>query len=199
MTNVIKRVRWALPVGAAVLSLAACTAQTTGSPSGTAENSGSASSAPATTGSSANSGVAGLNACDLLTAEEVVQFKAQGPGKAQDTQTSGATSACGWLGRSSTDRSVSFAVLVRGSQGIDELQSQAQTSGGTVTNGSLNGREARQASLASGGCILALKVGKDSRVDLSVVIGGVTDPTEACQIASKLGNIVEPKLPPEAN
>lgn len=197
--NVFKPVRWALPVAVVVFSLAACTTQTAGNPSGTGENGSSASSSPATAGSSANSGVAGLNACDLLTSEEVVQFNAQGPGDEQDTKTSGATSACGWLGRSSTDRSVSFGVLVRASQGIDELQTQAQASGGTVTTGSLNGREARQASLASGGCILALKVGEHSRVDMSVVIGGVTDSTEACQVASKLGNIVEPKLPPEAN
>lgn len=198
MTNVIKRARWALPVAAAVLGLAACTSQTAGNANPTGANGPSNTPAPATTGSSAD-GLAGLNACDLLTSAEAAQFKAQGPGKVQDTQTSGASSACGWTGRSADDRSVSFGVLVRGSQSIDDLQTQAQSSGGTVSSGTLNGRDARQAKLASGGCILALKVGPDSRVDLSVVIGGVTDPTEACDIASRLGNVVEPKLPPEAN
>lgn len=197
--NVIERARWVLPVAAvAILGLAACTSQTTGSPSGTGENGGTASSTPATAGSSANSSIADLNACDLLSSEDVTQFKAQGPGQPEDTQTSQATSACRWLGRSSTDRSVSFGVLVRANQGLDDLQRQTQSSGGTITEGALNGRDARQASLTSGGCILALEVDQGSRVDLSVVIGGVTDPTEACQIASKLGNIVEPKLPPEA-
>lgn len=197
MTNLMKPFRWALPLVGVALGLAACTTQQTGNPITTGETSPT-NSAPATSAGAAN-GIANLDACELLTTEDAAQFQAQGPGQEEDTRTSGATSSCGWHGRSSTDRSVSFGVLVRASQGIDELQNQAQASGGTVTAGSLNGRDARQAKLASGGCILALKVGADSRVDMSVVIGGVTDPTESCQIASDIANIVEPKLPPEAN
>ncbi|GAA5171163.1 DUF3558 family protein [Amycolatopsis dongchuanensis] len=161
-------------------------------PSSTATASQSAS--PSSDTAEADSTLAAVQPCTLLTSQDIVQFKGQGPGKAEDTQTSGATSACGWLGRSADDRSVSFGILIRAAQGVDELQ----PIGGAIRNGTVNSRTARQLASNDGGCTLTLKVGERSRVDISVVVGGQVDPTEACQIASNIANIIEPKLPPEA-
>ncbi|WP_236790084.1 DUF3558 family protein [Amycolatopsis sp. GM8] len=148
------------------------------------------SSANASTGQDET--LAAIKPCDLLTAQEAAQFKAQGPGQVGDTQASGSTSACGWHGRTADDNSVSFGVDIRATQGIDELRAN----GGTVTDGKVNSHAARQLQTVNGGCILSLRVGPKSRVDISVVADNAA---QSCQIASDIANIIEPKLPPEAN
>lgn len=160
---------------------------------GAAGTSGSAPSSSSSGGTDQT--LAAVKPCELLTDQEVSQFQAQGSGAPDDNQAAGSTSSCGWHGHSSDDRSVSFGIDIRAEQGLDELRAN----GGTISNGKVNSRDARQLQTPAGGCILALGVGPNSRVDISVVVGGAPNATESCQIASSLGNIVEPKLPPEAN
>lgn len=133
-----------------------------------------------------------MDACDLLTDQEATQFKADGPGSPDSSGTTGATSACQRSGRSANDSSTSFTVSVRAQQGLSDINA----SGGTLTTGSLNGRPAAQfVSNIGAKCLVALGVTKTSRVDITFVIGAGTEPTEACQTASNIANIVEPKLP----
>jgi hypothetical protein len=136
-----------------------------------------------------------MKPCDLLTSQEAAQFDAQGPGQVGDTQASGSTSACGWHGRSADDASVSFGIDIRATQGVDALRAN----GGTITDGKVGSRTARQLQTVNAGCILALAVTPSSRVDVSVVVVGDDNSTQSCQIAGNIAAIVESKLPPEAN
>ncbi|MBB2933409.1 hypothetical protein FHX82_000429 [Amycolatopsis bartoniae] len=77
---------------------------------------------------------------------------------------------------------------------MDELRAN----GGTITDGKVNSRTARQLQTVNAGCILTLAVTPNSRVDVSVVVAASPNATEACQIASNIATIIEPKLPPEA-
>jgi hypothetical protein len=183
-------------VAAGTLALTGCTDTQTGGPSpvSTGPSGTSSAAASASNQSGADSALAAVQPCGLLTTAEAAQFQAQGPGQVDDTSAAGSTSACGWHGRSASGQSVSFGIDIRAGQGVDEVQAN----GGQLTDGTVNGRTARQ--LADGNsCILALKVGAHSRVDVSVVVVGDTDSTAACQTASSIANIIEPKLPPEAN
>lgn len=187
--------RYGLVPGAvlAVLCLAACSAQESGNPTPAA---GASSTAANTTANSSQSGgssaLTSVKACSLVSDQEVARFKIQGPGRADAEPAAGATSTCSWIGRSANDSSTSFGVLVRAKQGLADVN----TAGGTATNGKVNGRPAVQfASNIGAKCTVALGVTAKSRVDISYVIGAGSDPTEACQSASDIATIVEPKLP----
>lgn len=182
---------------AGTIILGGCSdAQTGHAVPNTGDGATSQTSAPApSTGTSTDTTLAAIKPCDLLTSQEAAQFKAQGPGQVGDTQASGSTSACGWHGRSASDASVSFGIDIRASQGVDELQAN----GGTISDGKVNSRTARELQTVNAGCIVALAVTPDSRVDVSAVVVGDDNSTQSCQIASNIANIVEPKLPPEAS
>jgi hypothetical protein len=195
MSTVKKHLPLVAAAAAGAIILVGCSdAQTGRAVPGTGVGATSQTSAPpSSTGT--DTALAAIKPCDLLTPQEAAQFKAQGPGQVGDTQASGSTSACGWHGRSASDASVSFGIDIRATQGVDELRAN----GGTITDGKVNSRSARQLQTVNAGCILTLAVTPNSRVDVSVVVVGDDNSTQSCQIASNIANIVEPKLPPEAN
>ncbi|WP_166462511.1 DUF3558 family protein [Amycolatopsis acidicola] len=176
---------------ALALGLAGCSSPETGTPSPVSSQT-VAPAGSSTSDSGGNNPVATLQACDLLTDQEAAQFKAQAPGKPESTDASGAASTCQRNGRSVDDNSTSFTILVRPDQGLDAVN----TSGGTASKGNVNGRPAVQFMSSVGAkCLVALGVTASARVDVTYVIGAGTNATEACQSASQIANIVEPKLP----
>lgn len=183
---------------ASVGALAGCTTATEGAPTSSSPqepSSAESSSTSSTSGSpAADSALAAVDPCSLVTAPEAAQVGGQGPGEVRDASVVGATSECRWHGRTPEDYSLTFGIDIRASQGVDELQAN----GGQITNGKVGTRTARR--LGNGtSCIVTLKVGPKSRVDVTAVVSGVTEPTEPCQIASKVGGFVDPRLPPEQN
>ncbi|HVW39769.1 MAG TPA: DUF3558 domain-containing protein [Amycolatopsis sp.] len=177
----------------AVLVLAGCSTPEAGNPTvATGANSSSPTAAPSSAQSGGSNELASVEACSLFTDQEAAKFKIEGPGKADNEPASGATSTCGWTGRSANDSSTSFGVLVRATQGLADVNK----ANGTATDGNVNGRPAVQFTSNVGAkCLIALGVTAQSRVDISYVIGAGQDSTEACQSASDIASVVEPRLP----
>jgi hypothetical protein len=182
-------------VGAGML--AGCTSSTQGAPTPSGSQQSSGSQGPTATGSSgassspaADATLAAVDPCSLLTTAEATQFGAQGPGEPADTRVAGSTSACKWHGRTASDDAITFGLDIRASQGIDELRAN----GGTITDGKVGNRSARSLPNGNMGCIVTLKVGAKSRVD--VTTSTLDDP---CGVAGKVAGFVEPRLPPEQN
>lgn len=177
------------------LGTVGCSSSTSGTPS-PASSSVNASSPGATstssTGASPADALQSLDACTLLTDQEAAQFKATGPGKLDTTNVAGAASDCRWSGRSSLG-ALAFGVQVRPSQGIDDVNSD----GGQLTKGDVQGRPAAKFATTTGGdCLIALAVSPTARVDVSTLVAGATDSTEACQAADTLAGYVNAKIPP---
>jgi uncharacterized protein DUF3558 len=172
-----------------LFGLIGCSTTQTGSPAPVA---GASSTTPPAASSANANPLEAVQACKLLTNQEAAQFKPEGPGQQASTAASGAASDCEWMGRSSNDSSMAFGVLVRPTQGLNDIN----RNGGTLTEGDVNGRPADKfASNIGGKCLIALAVTPTARVDVSVVIGAGTNSVEPCQVASQIASFAEPRLP----
>lgn len=134
-----------------------------------------------------------VNACDLMTDDEAVTISAGLD--AEDKGSSGAHSVCEWS--TSVDRGVPieeavvFDIATRPTQNVDNLRA---LDGGKVTLGNVGDRKAKQVAedgRIEGTCVLGISVGS-GRVDIGVKARR-TD--RACQVASDVSTIIEPKLP----
>jgi hypothetical protein len=174
----------ALPflIGLAALSVSGCST----SQSGTASPVSSDNAPPSASSSGSATGqpsVAAIDPCGILTAADLAQFGSFNPGKPQTP--SGARS-CAWDGRivNASDPAFAVRIDVRDTAGIND--------GPAGDSAEVNGRPAVQSSLpAAGDCAIRLKMTDKSRVDVDVT--GLVD--KACDVASKLAYIVEPRLP----
>lgn len=143
-----------------------------------------------------------VSACDLLTDDEAATIS-QGL-EAKDLGSAAAHSVCEW--RTSVDRGVPiedglvFDIATRPTQNLEDLQA---LDGGKVTDGKVGQRKAKQIAedgRIKGSCLLGIAVGA-GRVDIGVERvehpGKQSyDVTEkACEDASKVSTIIEPKLP----
>lgn len=181
-----------LPAVAAALLLAGCSDEG-GTPSAT--DTGQPSS-PATQPSSpaSGSGLDGLVACDLLTAEDVKQFGVTTGGKDAGAIGGTGTSGCDWQKPfTGGEGGFGFGLTIRPSQSIESV---VQEEGWTKRPAKFAGRDAvvimeQRQSAAS--CMLALAVGTNARVDVSANGGDTTK--EMCDLAADVATIVEPKLP----
>lgn len=173
---------------AAVIS--SCTATTTGNPSpGVAQSSASSTGAPT---SAASNPVASLKACNLLT-DSAAQQAVPGAGVAEDDgQAGGSSSTCSWTkAASDAERAVTFSVTIRPNQTID----QVNVGSGLSSTGTVNSHQARQVKgvTGEGTCSVSIGVGGTGRVDIFASAG--LDSDQACTIAGKIADSVEPKLP----
>lgn len=178
-------------IAAATLALVGCSAESTGQPTSAAPDSsgGVSSSSPGQAGASQ---LSAMKACDLLTNQELAVMQVQGNGRDQDTAASGATSGCHWSGTAANGAATTLGVSVRAAQGVDSVNAN----GGQVTHGTVNSRPAVQVvENPSATCMISLAVSPSARVDLTFVVVGASDATEACETDNKIANIVEPKLP----
>jgi hypothetical protein len=86
------------------------------------------------------------------------------------------------------DDTLVVALNVRDAQGVDTVND----AGAGKQTGNVNGRPAVKAPLPPAGCVIALGVGSGSRVDVSITAANIQ---QACDIATKVADIAEPKLP----
>lgn len=178
-------------VVAAAFGLSGC--EEGGSPAAgpTSETSASQSATPPPQTSAAAAPTASLDACTLLQRatieKEFADFAPFQEGKREDSSD---VRGCTWYNETETanDPRLQVDVAIRDRQGVKD----AQDAGGGVSTGTLaSGREAAQIPIPSTkGCIIALAVGPTSRVDITV---GVHE--KACDMASAMADLVDPKLP----
>lgn len=188
-----------MPLLAGTLGLTGCTEEpgvANPGPTTAASSESSAPSSPVTQ----DSATAALDPCSLLNTATVgklfpdfTPFKDGEPlqGSDQDETFAGSRS-CGW----NTDRAqatnqrnaLRVTVAIWDKLGVKD----AQDAGGGVTAGALgSGRKAAQIPIPdTKGCIVALAVGENARVD--VIVGSHE---EACDMAAAAADEVDPKLP----
>ena len=179
-------VRAVLASAAAAVLLAGCTTKEPGN-----ATPASTSSAPSTGESSSSSGAAttsSLDPCSLLSASDLASYGTFGEPRKREAF--GARS-CGYLmkAQGASDSHLGVDVNVRDSQGIDTVNDSGK---GTIPS-QVNNRQAVVVPTGNTGCILAMAVGSASRVDISIT--SAADSTKACDTASQVAKIVEPKLP----
>lgn len=167
------------------LGLSACSEEPgVAEPSPTAPGDTTATSVPA------EAPTTQLDACSLLSSAELKEIGNFKDGEVLDT---GGARGCSWNMSESIKFKYRFSidVAVRDRQGIKD----ANDAGGGIQKGKMgSGRKAVLIPTTRlGGCILALAVGETSRVDIAA--NGVEDSKKACDIASQVADIVDPKLP----
>jgi hypothetical protein len=179
---------------AAALAAAACTSTQPGQaapPNETTSATNPASQSPTT------SGLAGLNACGLLTDAEAQQAAPGAPGHTDQGELGGGdTSNCQWNTHATNDSGgVTFSITVRPTQGLKDVYLRtpnAERSDTTSTAG-------RQIALVKNNgagisCFAAIAVGT-GRVDINATTlrGATTE--QMCSIVSKIDDYVELRLP----
>jgi hypothetical protein len=149
---------------------------TTAPPSVSDGSGGSQDASPSST-----SGVANVDACSLLTANEASGL---GLPAAGEKLNAGAKSGCQWDG---SDYSV--GVAVRTDVGLAGVQSN----GGTITTTSVGHHHQAVRLQDDGGCTYVLGISELSRVDVGAT--GNTRGSGECQEALSAARFVEKKLP----
>lgn len=88
---------------------------------------------------------------------------------------------------------VSLRIGVRDKQGVDD----AKDAGGGIQHDEADGRKVARIPIPSGGaCIVAVEITDSSRADIQGLKKGGTEGADAsCELAVKVAQIVEPKLP----
>ncbi|WP_370946089.1 DUF3558 family protein [Amycolatopsis sp. cg5] len=179
-----------LLTAALALSLASCSSKEPGnaSPSTAAKSSPSEtnSSAPGTSGSPTSS----LDSCSLLSAADLSTFGSFGEPE-RSTEGGARTCAYSFKSTSASDGAFTIGVGIRDQQGLAD----ANDAGGGITPGQVNGRKAAQIPIPPYACILALELGDHARADVTVNHVTTKQTQPSCEVASKVADIVEPKLP----
>jgi hypothetical protein len=173
-------------VVAVLLSVAACTSSTSGTPASTANTTQPGNSSPA-----ASSALASMQPCDLLSSNDLSQNQLGSP----TPENLGGARTCRWQNTTANNGDgYTIGVGIRESQGINN----AGTDTDTVTTDNIGSHPGRQLqSTISGSCIIAIGVTNTSRVDVTVNAG--TDPVQGCQLANQFAKLVEPNLPPASS
>ncbi|MQA09651.1 MAG: DUF3558 domain-containing protein [Pseudonocardiaceae bacterium] len=129
-----------------------------------------------------------IDACELLTEQEAQQVGFTEPGEPDDVA---GNPTCDW--RISGEWSV--LVGVRANRGVDDLNlSQYDVEPDPITLGRHEAQ--RGATKERSGCAVWIRVGQSSSVSIGADnSGGVENPKLACERATKVAELVEPKLP----
>jgi hypothetical protein len=182
--------RTVLPLAAIVLVVTGCTSTQAGTPSPAATTSSGAATSGTSPAGPGGATTTSLDPCSLLLASDLTSYGTFiGPNKREEF---GARS-CGYVTqvKNSSDPQLGVDVNVRDTQTVDALNDL----GGGITQGKVNGRRSALAAGSPdlGSCVLAMAVGTSSRVD--VFITSATDTKQACDVATKVADTVEPRLP----
>ena len=182
--------RTALPLAVIVLAVTGCTSTQGGTPSPAVTTSSGAASSNTSSAGPGGAATTSLDPCSLLLVSDLTSYGAfVGPNKREEF---GARS-CGYIKQTqnASDATLGVDVNVRDSQTVDTVNDL----GGGITKGKVNGRASAMAAGSPdlGSCVLAMAVGTGSRVD--VFITSATDTKQACDVAAKVADNVEPRLP----
>lgn len=128
-----------------------------------------------------------LDSCTLLKKSDLTKY---GEFRGPEHITIHNMKSCDYIQKTkyASDPSFTIGVLVRPMQAYNTVTAH----GGTLTAGNVNGRKAMLAPQPGSGCILALHLDQQSRVD---VISTADSAKLACGYAEKFAKIVEPRLP----
>lgn len=151
------------------------------------------SSAPSSAPGQGGGELEKIQACDLLTEQEAATIS-EGL-KAEDLgPRSGSSDSCSWETNGddvSIDKYVVFGIDIRPGQTVDDY---FVSTTGKVTDGKVGeGRKAKQVAEngGKGSCELTFAT-ENGRVDIGV---SIKDTERACEIASDVSTLIEPKLP----
>ncbi|HEY0454278.1 DUF3558 domain-containing protein [Actinophytocola sp.] len=174
-------------IGVAVLALTGCTETQAGTPRAADADvttaPGSSSGAPTSGG---DSPLAGIEPCDLLTAEEVAQL---GVGNGQNDDV-GDSPGCSWSKSGDFVLSVGLVTDV----GIHDANLQ----GASPEPVNVGGHEAirvQNQGGGEGGCAVLIATSDSSFVDITVITTSGSDTPRACGAAENVAGLVERKLP----
>ncbi|WP_020416563.1 DUF3558 family protein [Amycolatopsis sp. ATCC 39116] len=168
MTNIV-RIAQLVSGACLLLAAGACTSTVVGTAS------------PAPTSATASADVfAGLNACQVL--EQLTAGEGFGPGENISRRNECDVSKSGFG---------TYGLALDPVQGLREYRETNDA----VTEVSVNGRNALQADIPTGGCAIAIEVGEHARALVQVAL--VTSPRDpqACVDAQALAEKLEPLLP----
>jgi hypothetical protein len=187
----VKRSLLALPVAALVLLATACTERTpgelqqTGAGTPTTGSDGPFSSTKTpSTGTATNSSrapgpLADKKPCTFLSQADLSQI---GLGE-QEELSLGSARACRYQGQN-----FNMTIGIFDDLGLEDVTERTQ-----LTPVKVGSHDAIRALTASGGCVFAIKTSNTSRVD--VASAARADEQKACEMAKKVAEVVEPKLP----
>lgn len=174
-----------LPVAAAVFGLAGCSQETAGNarPDPTSEQASEPSEPSATTSEEAGSPLADVEPCGLLPAATVAEL-----GFTEQTEAAfGQGRACRWRFEGATlADTFTVDLVLYDSLSVDDVN------GTNISPTTIGGHDAVTFNDSTGGCIVSIAVGDESRVD-SLATGG--DVARGCELANRLAAAVEPELP----
>lgn len=175
-----------VPLAAAALVLTACSSEKPGSagpaPSSPPAQTGGSSSAPTTSGGD----TASIDPCSLISSADLTAY---GTFKPPVTANEGGARSCQFAREAATaSDSLTLSVDIRDTQSVDNVND----GGSGKTAGNVNGRKAVLVPKPPSGCLMALELTASARADILV---DSSDPEKACDVAEKIADLVEPKLP----
>ncbi|MFD8497423.1 DUF3558 family protein [Amycolatopsis sp. NPDC059657] len=174
----------------ALLSIAGCSAKEPGTAQPSTGAPGTSASSPSGPSSSGNNGspTAALDPCSLLDPVALGEFGPFDGGPRADVKPGARVCNLGRKLMSATDEVLVIGVAVRDEQGLADTNE----TGAGKTEGKVNGRKALQVPDLIQHCLIVLEVTATSRVDVAIT---ASDPQQACKVAGKVADLVEPKLP----
>ncbi|NIH77543.1 DUF3558 family protein [Amycolatopsis viridis] len=124
---------------------------------------------------------AGLNACRVL--EQLTAGQGFGPGENISRRNECDVLKPGFG---------SYGLALDPVQGLIEFAATNKT----VVNTTINGRNAMQANIPTGGCAIAIEVGEHARAMVTVAMSRISEDPQSCPSARALAEKLEPLLPP---
>jgi hypothetical protein len=171
-------------LAAALFAISACSGPVDGQAqpaSETTANSTTRSPAGPTTTTRSGTTLDDIDPCTLLTPDEAEQVA--GPLREKPTREDlGTARGCEFKPKSS-----SFAVDIRTNVGLSGVQAP-----GEVADVKIGSHDAKQFIGTTRSCVIAMGVTASSRVDVVMTTSSDKDP---CQLARKIAELVEPRLP----
>ncbi len=177
----------AASAAAAVLGLAGCAEQTSGTarpdPTSDPTTTTTSEQEETTTSAEESGGLTDVEPCDLLPASAATAL-----GLTEATANDvGQGRGCRWRFEGATlDDSFTVDLVLYDERGISEVV------GTEIVPATIGGHEAVRFKDSTGGCIVSIAVGDTSRVD-SLATGGNLQ--RGCELADQLASAVEPRLP----
>jgi hypothetical protein len=181
-----------LMLAVGVVALAGCSSPESGNPSPSTTvppSSSGVPSSPVAPTSSSPGGTAATSAidpCSLLGVSDLTQY---GTFSGPTPSNAAAARSCIFQRQlaSASDKELGVSINVRDLQTIDSVNDL----GAGKKTGTVHGRQSVEVA-GEAACVMAMAVGGNSRVDVSITADTAT---EACTVAEKLSDVVEPKLP----
>lgn len=184
-TTVTTTVRMTVSLAILAVGLVACSDQTGGDPNPATSTTTKSTTSSTSTGGK-QSALDAIDPCGLLSASDVARFGAR-PGKRNDI---GGAIGCGWT----VPGQGTFGIALRSKQSVDSIV----VGKGRIVDQSVGSHQGKRLEEPDGvgACLVSIAVSDSSRVDVDGVATH-TDNAKACDFATRVAELIEPKLPKE--